>query len=124
MKSAIRFFSVGFMTVLLLTVASLAAATGREIRNFDADWLFSKGDMADAEKQNFNDKGWRKLSVPHDWSIEGPFDAKAITGGAGGFLPSGIGWYRKHFTIPASQKDKRVFIEFDGVMENSDVWTN
>ncbi len=64
------------------------------------------------------------LNVPHDWSIEGPFDEKNPTGGAGGFLPAGVGWYRKHFTLPADYAGRRVFIEFDGVMANSDVWIN
>jgi beta-galactosidase len=64
------------------------------------------------------------VDLPHDWSIEGPFDAKNPTGGAGGFLPAGIGWYRKTFTVPAADRGKLVFIDFDGVMANSDVWIN
>jgi beta-galactosidase len=64
------------------------------------------------------------VDVPHDWSIEGPFAASNPTGGAGGFLPAGIGWYRKHFSLPADYSGRRVFIEFDGVMANSDVWIN
>ena len=70
------------------------------------------------------DSNWRKLDVPHDWSIEGSFDQKNPTGAAGGFLPAGVGWYRKQFTLPESQARRRVFIEFDGVMANSDVWIN
>jgi beta-galactosidase len=62
--------------------------------------------------------------VPHDWSIEGTFDEKNPTGGAGGFLPSGVAWYRKHFKTPESADNRRFFIEFDGVMENSDIWIN
>lgn len=62
--------------------------------------------------------------MPHDWSIEGPFAQTNKTGGAGGFLPSGVGWYRKHFTLPAGEPNRRVFVEFDGVMANSDVWVN
>ncbi len=62
--------------------------------------------------------------MPHDWSIEGPFDKENPTGKDGGFLPSGVGWYRKSFTLPASYRGKRVFVEFDGVMANSDVWVN
>ena len=90
----------------------------------DSDWRFSLGDPANAEKTTFDDSNWRKLDVPHDWSIEGPFDQKNATGAAGGFLPAGVGWYRKHLALPASQARRRVFIEFDGVMANSDVWIN
>src|SRR5262249_1328019 len=59
-----------------------------------------------------------------DWSIEGPFDRDAPAGGAGAFLPTGVGWYRKHFTLPADAKGKRIVVEFDGVMANSDVYLN
>ena len=62
--------------------------------------------------------------MPHDWSIEGPFDEKNPTGGAGAFLPAGTGWYRRHFSAPPAWDGRRVFIEFDGVMANSDVWIN
>ena len=92
--------------------------------SFDADWSFLKGEASGAETPEFDDSGWRKLDVPHDWSIEGPFDRNNQTGGAGGFLPAGIGWYRKHFTLPVSSDGKRVFVDFDGVMANSDVWIN
>lgn len=91
---------------------------------FDSDWRFFKGDAPGAEDQAFDDTKWRTLNVPHDWSIEGPFDPKNTTGGAGGFLPAGIGWYRKHFTLPGDYARRRVFIEFDGIMANSDVWIN
>lgn len=92
--------------------------------SFDGDWLFFKGEAAGAEASSFNDASWRKVNVPHDWSIEGPFDAANATRGAGGFLPSGLGWYRKRFTLPAEYARRRVFVEFDGVMANSDVWIN
>ena len=96
----------------------------RQEIQFDSDWRFSLGDPSGAEKATFEDSNWRKLDVPHDWSIEGPFDQKNPTGAAGGFLPAGVGWYRKHFTLPESQAQRRVFVEFDGVMANSDVWIN
>ena len=62
--------------------------------------------------------------MPHDWSIAGPVDEKNPTGQGGGFMPSGVGWYRKHFTVANEFRDRLVFIEFDGVMANSDVWIN
>jgi len=90
----------------------------------DAGWRFTLGDPAGAEQPAFDDGGWRPLSVPHDWSIEGPFADTNRTGGAGGFLPAGIGWYRKPFALPGAYAQRRVFIDFDGVMANSDVWVN
>lgn len=92
--------------------------------SFDADWRFLKADAPGADQPNFDDSAWRRLDVPHDWSIEGPFSQTNATGPGGGFLPAGIGWYRKHFALPAEYAAHRVFIEFDGVMANSDVWIN
>jgi beta-galactosidase len=112
--------------ILLLAVLGLlpALAPARTTENFDAGWRFLKSDAAHAEAAQFNDSAWRKLDLPHDWSIEGPFAKTNLTGGAGAFLPSGVGWYRKHFTLPASASNQVVRVEFDGVMQNSDVWIN
>ncbi len=96
----------------------------RITESFDNNWRFLKSDAQGAERPDFNDGAWRTLDVPHDWSIEGPFDEKNPTGRGGGFLPAGVGWYRKHFTLPAAAARRRVFVEFDGVMANSDVWIN
>jgi len=99
-------------------------ASARVTENFDANWNFLQADTTVAETNNFDDSTWQKLDVPHDWSIAGPFSETNKTGGAGGFLPSGVGWYRKHFTLPETDSGKSISIEFDGVMQNSDVWIN
>ncbi|MET0647898.1 MAG: glycoside hydrolase family 2 TIM barrel-domain containing protein, partial [Pyrinomonadaceae bacterium] len=99
-------------------------AAARVTTSFDPDWRFFKGDARGAERPEFDDATWRRLDVPHDWSIEGPFDEKNPTGKDGGYLPAGVGWYRKHFNVPAGHAGRRVFVEFDGVMANSDVWVN
>jgi len=110
----------------LLAAIGLSTITvmARTTDNFDFGWRFLKADAAGAEQNNFSDAAWRQLDVPHDWSIEGPFAEANKTGGAGGFLPSGVGWYRKHFMLPKDAADKCVSVEFDGVMQNSDVWIN
>ena len=123
MKTVIGKVFVGLFMWLVIAAMPLTAQSGREIRNFDAGWLFHKGDLADAWRTELDDVAWKKVNVPHDWSIEGPFDEKAVTLGSGGFLPSGISWYRKHFN-PGKDLTKRVFIEFDGVMANAEVWVN
>ena len=104
--------------------AAIPPNSPRVIKSFDADWRFHLGELDGADKTEFDDSAWRKLDVPHDWSIEGPFDKDNPTRGSGGFLPAGLGWYRKHFTLPKSDANRRGFIEFDGVMANSDVWIN
>jgi beta-galactosidase len=96
----------------------------RVTTSFDKNWKFYKGDAQGAEKPSFDDKEWRSVDVPHDWSIEGPYDQKNPTGRGGGYLPAGVGWYRKTFTVEEGEKQKLHFIEFDGVMANSEVWIN
>ncbi|MFA9560468.1 glycoside hydrolase family 2 TIM barrel-domain containing protein [Evansella sp. AB-rgal1] len=91
---------------------------------FDFDWKFSRGDHPDAKSREFNDTNWEHVDLPHDWSIEGPFDKENPTGGSGGYLPAGFGWYRKRFHVEDVSKDGKVFIEFDGVYCNSEVWIN
>lgn len=111
----------------LLAVALYAqkpTESPRRILNFDNDWRFSLGDAKVAENATFDDSKWRKLDVPHDWSVEGAYDKGNPTGRGGGYLPAGIGWYRKNFTVDGSDAKQKFFIEFDGVMANSDVWIN
>jgi len=90
----------------------------------DRDWKFFLGDDKGASASLYNDGSWRLLDLPHDWSIEGQFSKDAPTGGGGGYLPTGIGWYRKQFTLPSITKGKQVSIQFDGVYMNSEVWIN
>ena len=91
---------------------------------WDDDWRFARGDPPGAEDPTYDDAGWRALDLPHDWSIEGPWSEEHPSGGRGGSLPGGIGWYRKQFPTPASAAGKRVWVEFDGVYKNCDVWIN
>ena len=96
----------------------------RQTSNFDHDWRFHLGDVAGAQAPAFADSVWRTLDLPHDWSIEGEFSEQNPAGVAGGALPGGVGWYRKTFTVPAADSGKVVFVEFDGVYRNSEVWIN
>jgi beta-galactosidase len=91
---------------------------------FDSNWKFYLGDVPAASSKNFEDTSWRNLDLPHDWSIEGKIDSQNSTGGAGGYFPSGIGWYRKTFYVPPTWKGKRVSIDFGGVYMNSEVFIN
>ncbi len=74
-------------------------------------------------KTDFDDSAWRKLNLPHDWGIEGPF--KQEYPGDTGKLPWwGVGWYRKHFTIPAEDQGQKIFLDIDGAMAYATVWLN
>ena len=103
--------------------------------SFDEDWLFIRDSLSGAESPRFDDSRWRRISVPHDWSIEdlpgqngvdiiGPFDKSAIDKGSSGYMTGGTGWYRKHFTIDKEDGDKKAYLQFDGVYMASDVWIN
>lgn len=117
-------FCVLFVLMSLSLSAQKPKDNARTIQNFDADWRFLKDDAKGAELPAFDDSKWRKLNVPHDWSIEGPYAQINPTNRGGGYLPSGIGWYRKSFTVNPTDAKQKYFIEFDGVMANSDVWIN
>ncbi len=100
-------------------------ARARTIIPLDLGWLFNKGDAAGADQTAFADSGWSPVNLPHDWSVEGPFSQTAPMTGRGGYLASGIGWYRKHFTLPSTvTSGQQVYIEFDGVMAHGTVYIN
>lgn len=113
-----------FVLMVLNLVIAKAQINPRKVELFNSDWKFYLGDDAKAKDENYNDNQWRQLSLPHDWSIEGAFSETNPTGQAGGGLPAGIGWYRKTFMVPATSQSKNVFIDFDGVYCNSEVWIN
>jgi beta-galactosidase len=92
--------------------------------DFDVDWRFSKGDIQGAQLQAFNDASWSKVLLPHDWSIEGPYDKDTVGDGTCAYMPTGIGWYRKQFTSYPASPGQKTFIQFDGVYQCSEVWIN
>ncbi|MDQ7949079.1 MAG: glycoside hydrolase family 2 TIM barrel-domain containing protein [Pedobacter sp.] len=99
-------------------------AQQRMTASFNKDWKFLLGDEPNARQSTFNDKNWRTLTLPHDWSIEGQFDAKNPAKPEGGGLPTGIAWYRKSFIAPTNLVQRAVTLVFDGVYKNSEVWVN
>jgi beta-galactosidase len=109
------------MLISMLPLVSMAQAP-RQITDFNKGWSFILGDDSNYAKSGLDSKKWRKPDLPHDWSIEGQFDSTHPARNAGGALPGGIGWYTKTFTINST--GKKVYIEFDGVHRNSEVWIN
>ena len=105
------------------TTFSTAAETETvRTRDFNKGWQFILDNNSQFSAQNFDDSSWRKLDLPHDWSIEQPFTNSVSS--EIGHLPGGTGWYRKHFTLPAEYADKRIYIDFDGVYMDSHVYVN
>jgi len=122
-----RGWGEAFILLVLISLALNSFAQNdppRITQSFDSTWKFFKGNTNGAEQTDFNDANWRSLNVPHDWSIEGPYDRNNTTGRGGGYLPDGIGWYRKTFYLDKDDAKNLVFIAFEGIMANSDVWIN
>ncbi len=122
MKYLFRFFA--FILLFSFVKDSMAQLSARQTIDFDEGWYFHKGDDTKAFEIAYNQNHWQPVTLPHDWSIYGPFSAANPATNLGGSLPGGIGWYRKTFSLPETFKDKIVSILFDGVYKNSEVWIN
>lgn len=114
------------LTVSLLWGASAAA----ELRPINHDWTFAKGDIAGASQADFDDSGWQKVSVPHDWAImdgpdgRPPFDPQVVGGQDSGYLPGGIGWYRRELVLSEAEVASLVRLRFEAVYMDSTIWIN
>ena len=74
-------------------------------------------------RPDFDDSSWRRLNLPHDWGVEGPF-RQEYPGETGKLEWWGVGWYRKHFDVPARDRGKQIYLEIDGAMSYAAVWLN
>ncbi|WP_159523865.1 beta-galactosidase GalB [Sunxiuqinia indica] len=109
---------------ILIGVWSCSQQQPRTRESFNANWQFFLGDDSLASQSEYDDAAWRTLNLPHDWSVEGKFSKDNASTTAEAALPTGIGWYRKTFTVPENSKGKQLYIDFDGVFQNSKVWIN
>ena len=158
-REALKSFAAGFAVPLLAEPArGLSSEPVSEVdsevadrrdQSSDGGWRFLRGDAPGAELPAFDDTAWRRLDLPHDWSVEdlpslsesdgegaiwggtvvpfrtGPFDRYRSEGKRDtGWVVGGTGWYRKRFTARAVGADRHVEIVFDGVYMNSDLWLN
>jgi beta-galactosidase len=123
-KVRIYYYILAMLVTGLLINCMTQTLKYRKIERFGQGWHFFLGDVPNAQEPGLDDSRWRRLDLPHDWSIEGKFSPDHPATTAGGALPGGIGWYRKTFSVPEADKEKLVFIEFDGIYRNSEVWIN
>ncbi|MCL2646611.1 MAG: DUF4982 domain-containing protein [Phycisphaerales bacterium] len=96
----------------------------RKRYSFNKDWHFSLSDLPEAKEIHFPHECWQKITLPHDWSAGADYERTAPSGLYGGFVKTGIGWYRKVFNITKETLNRRVLIEFDGIFMNSEIWIN
>ena len=107
----------------LASTATAVDTVPRRVECFNGEWRFAKGARVGAESFQFDDAAWESVRLPHDWAIAGPYEP--LGDPHTGKLPwRGEGWYRKHFTLPAADKGKRVYLDFDGVMAMPSVYVN
>jgi beta-galactosidase len=86
------------------------------------NWKFTLQDVPDAQNATYDDASWQSVNVPHDWSVEGRLSPTLAS--CTGFLPGGIGWYRKTLNIPQTKRGEKVYLYFEGVYNRSEVFIN
>ena len=118
-----KFVYCCFMAILFLGCTH-QTEDPRIVKKIDRDWSFKLGDLPEAVHSAFDDSDWRKLDLPHDWSTEYALDTAYPSDKHGGFVKTGIGYYRKNLDLPADYTGKNIYVKFDGIYRNSDVWVN
>lgn len=109
---------------LLCAIATSVKAADNRRQLFDFGWRFSLSADDKAKTTNFDDSRWRRIDLPHDWSIEGSVNRNNPSGNDGGYYPTGTGWYRKTFNMPSSAAGRKTWLYFEGVYERSEVYVN
>lgn len=119
----------------LFLTGNLNAQNPRYEALFDDGWKFLRGDVPGAEKLKYNDKSWKSVDLPHDWSVEdlpdqqpdkvvGPFSKESPGATSTGYFMGGTGWYRKTFVQGTETKGMITYLNFDGVYMDCDIWVN
>jgi beta-galactosidase len=119
-------FTMCVFVCLLMGIMSIGMllAQSRKVVDFNRGWSFRLDSIADYRDSHVAYQDWRQLDLPHDWSIEMPFDSLSAASSGAGYLSGGVGWYKKMFTLSEEESSKRIYIEFGGIYENSEVWIN
>ncbi|MET0356216.1 MAG: sugar-binding domain-containing protein, partial [Cellvibrio sp.] len=146
-KSSISRYFFGLLGALGLFagIAQANPATsneGRERLSLDRGWLFHLGDIPTPEIKGheatylnakagnasgaagleYDDSDWRKLDLPHDWAVEGPFDPNANI--SQGYRPRGASWYRRYLRVEEADRGRHFELQFDAIATHSTVWVN
>lgn len=114
--------------ILLFWFLTKIPAYSNDLRNevfMNSNWKFILKDIPEACNIDFDDSSWRVLDIPHDWAFENGYSKSALQGDNGGYAVGGVGWYRNTFELNNSDySSHRIYIDFDGVYMNSEVWVN
>lgn len=119
MKNVILSIACATLAIFMAIPAVSQVSFGNAVK-FNNEWLFSLTDDSTYRQPSCNDSKWRQLYLPHDWSVEGQLSPTLAS--CTGYLPGGIGWYRKHFTV--TDDAARHYIYFEGIYNRSEVYLN
>ena len=117
MKYTNILYSLFLLAGLLSGYGCNAASSGRQVLDMNTDWAFFRGDVSDGSRMDLDDSGWMPVVLPHIMQLE----TKHCGGNS---IYDGVGWYRRYFKLPETDKDKRIVVSFEGVMTNCDVYLN
>ncbi|MEA4937635.1 MAG: beta-galactosidase GalB [Paludibacter sp.] len=132
---------LGVVCLVAFFLSGMTVAQVRSVLLLDRDWKFKNSEVEQGAKPSFDDNAWEKVRVPHDWAILGDFDMnldtqmvqvvedgekvpRLRTGRTGALPMFGVGWYRNVLPVTSADRDKRVFVEFDGAMSLAKVYLN
>ena len=107
------------MSIVPLIRAQVSFGTSEKIND---NWKFILNDVNDGQSVTLNDTRWQSVTLPHDWSVKGQLSPTLAS--CTGYLPGGIGWYRKTIDIPAGKPGEKVYLYFEGVYNRSEVFLN
>jgi len=99
-------------------------ASPRVTYNFNPAWKFIRQDVPGAQEVDFNDSAWTNVSLPHTWNDVDSYRMLISHGGGDQGLYEGIGWYRKHFKLPAGSEGRKIFLEFEGLKQAAHFYLN
>jgi beta-galactosidase len=140
-----RYITIVSIAGLILSFTTigraLAQQPARVVTDLKSGWFFIKEDIQGAAGINLDESRWKKVSIPHDWAISGPFNkendlqtvfvaedgdqkAKSRSGRTGGLPCAGVGWYRKHLFFNKEDIGEKFSLEFDGAMSHAQVFVN
>lgn len=106
----------------LLTLSLAGQVSFGEPEKINSNWKFTLNDVKDGQTPSLDDKRWKTVDLPHDWSVKGQLSPTLAS--ATGYLPGGIGWYRKTINVPQSKQGEQVYLYFEGVYNRSEVFIN
>lgn len=113
-----------FLAVLLsyLSLSLFGQVSFGQPEKINDGWKFTLNDVKDGQNTSLDDKRWKSVDLPHDWSVKGQLSPTLAS--ATGYLPGGIGWYRKTLDIPKDKQGEKVYLYFEGVYNRSEVFIN